>query len=150
MGDTSLFEVLVACILAALGVFIAAPSVRDFFRKWNSANWPLTGATIQKGQIGRGGPTKYAALVYRSVFGYVYSVNGTRYAGLFVIIVGSEEKASELQHRLDGVRIRVRYNPSHPETSIVQSLPREFASLVANQEPLWVNYIGGELIELNL
>ena len=150
MGDTSLFEVLVACILAAIGVSIAAPSVRDFFRKWNSANWPLTGATIQKGQIGRGGPTKYAALVYRSVFGYVYSVNGTRYAGLFVIIVGSEEKAYELQRRLDGVRVRVRYKVSHPETSIMKSLPGEFANLVANQDPVWVNYDSGELVELNL
>jgi uncharacterized protein DUF3592 len=149
VDDTSLFEVAFSWILAAIVLFSVAGSVRYFFRKWSSANWPITDATVQKGQIGRGGPSKYAVLVYRSVFGYVYSVNGTRYAGLFVIIVGSEEKASELQRRLDGVRVRVRYNVSHPETSIMQSLPGEFASFVANQDPMWVNY-GGELIGLNL
>ena len=110
----------------------------------------MTDATVQRGQIGRGGPSKYAALVYRSVFGYVYSVDGSRYVGLFVIVFGSEEKASELQRRLDGVRVTVRYDPSHPETSIVQGLPGEFAGLVANQDPMWVNYVGNELIGLNL
>ena len=150
MSDTSLFEVVFYWILAAIAVFSVAGSVRYFFRKWSSANWPMTDATVQRGQVGRGGPSKYAALVYRSVFGYIYSVNGSQYAGLFVVVVGSEEKASELQRRLDGVRVRVRYHPSHPETSIVKGLPGEFAGLVANQDPMWVNYAGNELIGLNL
>jgi len=110
----------------------------------------MTDATVQRGQVGRGGPSKYAVLVYRSIFGYVYSVNGSRYTGLFVIVVGSEEKASELQRRLDGVRVRVRYSLSYPETSIIQGLPGEFAGHVANQDPMWVNYAGDELIGLNL
>jgi len=79
----------------------------------------------------------------------MYSVNASTYTGLFVIVVGSEEKASELQHRLDGVLVRVRYSLSHPETSIIQGLPTEFAGHVANQDPMWVNY-GDELIGLNL
>jgi hypothetical protein len=105
---------------------------------------------FKEGRLVEGGRANNAAFVYRSVFGYVYSVNGSRYVGLFVIVVGSEEKASELQRRLDGVRVTVRYDPSHPETSIVQGLPGEFAGLVANQDPMWVNYVGDELIGLNL
>lgn len=79
----------------------------------------------------------------------MYSVSGRTYTGLFVIVVGSEEKASELQRRLDGARVRVRYRLSHPETSIIQGLPGEFVGYVANQDPMWVNY-GDELIGLNL
>ena len=149
MRDTSLLEAVFSWILAGIAIFSVAASVRYSFRKRSSSNWPMTDATVQRGQVGRGGPSKYAALVYRSVFGYVYSVNGSRYTGLFVIVVGSEEKASELQRRLDGVRVRVRYSLNHPETSIIQGLPGEFAGHVANQDPMWVNY-GDELIGLNL
>jgi hypothetical protein len=137
-------------IFAAITVYSVAPSVRDFFRKWNNRSWPSIDAMVQRGQVGTGGPTRNALLVYRSVFGYVYSVDGKQYVGMFLLIFRTEEKAHELQHRLNGARIKIRYDPKCPETSVVQSLPLEFADLVVNQDPQWVDYAGHEVIDLNL
>lgn len=147
--DDPILKIVHFGIWAAIVLFSVSASVLYFFRKLASSNWPMADATVQRGQVGRGGPGGKQA-GYRSVFGYVYSVNGSRYVGLFVIVVGSEEKASELQRRLDGVHVRVRYSPSRPETSIIQGLPDEFAGHVPTQDPRWINYAGDEVIGLNL
>jgi hypothetical protein len=149
VNSRSIFELLFSSILAAVAIFSLVPSVRDFFRKWSNASWPSIDATVQRGQVGQGGPTRYAALVSLSI-GYVYSVGSNQYVGTFVLVLGSEERAYEVQRRLKGACIKFRYDPKCPETSIVQSLPKEFADLVVNQDPEWVNYDGNELIDLDL
>ena len=131
-----------------MAVYFVARSIRDFFRKRNNASWPSIEATVQRGQVGTG-PTS-AVLVYRSLFGYVYSVDSKQYVGMFLFLLRSEEKARELQRKLNGARIQIRYNPKSPETSVVQSLPPEFADLVVNQDPQWINYAGHDVIDLNL
>ena len=131
-----------------MAVYFVARSIRDFFRKRNNASWPSIEATVQRGQVGTG-PTS-AVLLYRSLFGYVYSVDSKQYVGMFLFLLRSEEKARELQRKLNGARIQIRYNPKCPETSVVQSLPPEFADLVVNQDPQWINYAGHDVIDLNL
>jgi hypothetical protein len=131
-----------------MAVYFVARSIRDFFRKRNNASWPSIEATVQRGQVGTG-PTS-AVLLYRSLFGYVYSVDSKQYVGMFLFLLRSEEKARELQRKLNGARIQIRYNPKSPETSVVQSLPPEFADLVVNQDPQWINYAGHDVIDLNL
>ena len=131
-----------------MAVYFVARSIRDFFRKRNNASWPSIEATVQRGQVGTG-PTS-AVLLYRSLFGYVYSVDSKQYVGMFLFLLRSEENARELQRKLNGARIQIRYNPKSPETSVVQSLPPEFADLVVNQDPQWINYAGHDVIDLNL
>ena len=131
-----------------MAAYFVARTIRDFFRKRNNASWPSIEATVQRGQVGTG-PTS-AVLVYRSLFGYVYSVDSKQYVGMFLFLLRSEEKARELQRKLNGARIQIRYNPKSPETSVVQSLPPEFADLVVNQDPQWINYAGHDVIDLNL
>jgi len=131
-----------------MAAYFVARTIRDFFRKRNNASWPSIEATVQRGQVGTG-PTS-AVLLYRSLFGYVYSVDSKQYVGMFLFLLRSEEKARELQRKLNGARIQIRYNPKSPETSVVQSLPPEFADLVVNQDPQWINYAGHDVIDLNL
>jgi hypothetical protein len=144
----SILAIVIWLVLAAMAVYFVARSIRDFFRKRNNASWPSIGATVQRGQVGTG-PTS-AVLLYRSLFGYVYSVDSKQYVGMFLFLLRSEEKARELQRKLNGARIQIRYNPKSPETSVVQSLPPEFADLVVNQDPQWINYAGHDVIDLNL
>jgi hypothetical protein len=144
----SILAIVIWLVLAAMAVYFVARSIRDFFRKRNNASWPSIEATVQRGQVGTG-PTS-AVLLYRSLFGYVYSVDSKQYVGMFLFLLRSEEKARELQRKLNGARIQIRYNPKSPETSVVQSLPPEFADLVVNQDPQWINYAGHDVIDLNL
>jgi hypothetical protein len=148
VDSRSITVIVVLFVVAAAAVYFYVPSIRDFLRKRNSASWPSIDATVQRGQVGTG-PTS-AVLVYRSVFGYVYSVDSKRHVGVFLFLLRSEEKARELQRKLDGARIQIGYDPKCPETSVVQSLTLEFADLVVNQDPQWTNYAGHEVIDLNL
>ena len=140
-------ETIFLVIGGAAAIYYGALWVRDFYKTRNNAAWPSVDATVQRGQ---GGPGDNNRLAYRSIFGYVFTVGSNQYVGTFVLVQHSEQRADELQRKLDGVRIRIRYNSESPETSLVESLPGELASFEVKQGSDWVDYDGGEVIGLNL
>ena len=106
------------------------------FRRFQGHNWPLTTATIQKAGIGivplgKGGTPG-------SFFGYSFTVQGTRYAGLFVF-ASDQETVESLQKKLAGQMIQIRYSPLDPDVSYLAdpSDPR-FGGLTASQNPDWL------------
>ena len=66
---------------AGVALYYGALFARDFIKKRNSASWPSLDVTVQRGQVGRGGPGQDAGGVYRSVLGYIYTVGSNPYVG---------------------------------------------------------------------
>jgi hypothetical protein len=128
-------ELLVLLALFLCGLWMVSV-VRYRVRKWRARNWPSAQGTVQRGQVLRGGPTKYQAFIYRSLFGYVYKVEGLRYAGLFVLLAGDQETAESLQKQNEGKRVVVRYDPRRPQISFLQE--KELMSREILQNPSWI------------
>ena len=57
---------------------------------------------------------------YRSIFGYVFPANGSRYAGFFAVEGNNEEEAYALQKQAAGTGVTVRYDPENPDVSILE------------------------------
>ncbi len=112
------------------------PLIRYRLRKWKSKSWPTVRATIQTSQVLRGGPTRYQALIYRSLLGYEYTVSDTRYSGLFVLIADDEATTKTLRNELLGKEVVVRYNPMNPEMSFL--IEAELAGKRVVQNPMWL------------
>jgi len=129
-------------ILVALGIaFILAQvwfkQIRYFLRKWKSREWPTIQGIVQKGEILRGGPTVDSGIRYRSMLGYGYKVDDVRFAGFFVLIAGSQDTAEQFQREFDGNTVMVRYDPMHPERSLLQE--RELNGRQILQNPIWLD-----------
>jgi len=99
--------------------------------------WPVTEALIQKGAIGQLDLAE--AGVKPAVFmGYSFKVNGVRYAHCFVLF-GNEVPVHDLNRRLPGTPLQVRYNPSDPNTSfLVNYSDARFGGFVASQNPIFL------------
>jgi Protein of unknown function (DUF3592) len=129
-------ELLILLTLILCGLWTIR-AVRYRMAKWQARNWPTTDGTVQKGQVVRGGPTKFQAFVYRSLLGYVYNVDGCRYAGLFVLIASDLETAEKLQKENEGKAVIVQYDPRQPQNSFLQE--KELMGRQVIQNPLWIN-----------
>lgn len=95
------------------------PFFRYRLRKLQGRKWPTVVGMIQRGEVRRGGPTRFQALVYRSVLGYSYIVNGLRYAGFVVIIGKNQDDAEALQKQCEGKSVTVKYDPQNPDSSFL-------------------------------
>ena len=116
--------------------FWTIPFIRYRIAKRRSHRWPTVLARIETSQILRGGPTRYQALLYRSLVGYSYSVAGVRYPGLFVLIADDQATAENLGKQLVGRDVTACYNPSRPEVSLL--VESELMGRQVIQNPLWL------------
>ena len=98
---------------------LAVQSLRLAWRRSRSRNWPLAAGTVQPCSVMRGWGL-WAAGNYRSIFGYVFPANGSRYAGFFAVEANNEEEADALQKEATGTGVTVRYDPENPDVSILE------------------------------
>jgi hypothetical protein len=138
MSNRGTFEWIFWLALLSLMCWWYYIQIRYFFKRLFSRRWPSTNATIQKGAVGPiSGPKGSRANA--SFFGYGFTIQGVRYAGLFAIIA-SEEHGHKLQDSLAGGSILVRDDPSDPNTSfIADAYDPRFGGLVATQNPEWLD-----------
>jgi hypothetical protein len=116
-------------------------SYRYYSIKRRSINWPVTQGTIQKGEAKFIGPafSLWTSKIPKSLFGYSYEVNGARYIGFFAIITdtkGALGAGPDIQEKLDGKALTIRYDPMHPQRSFV--VDREVSGNEVHQGPDWV------------
>jgi hypothetical protein len=119
-----------------LGVWILVPFLRYRVDLWRSRNWPNSPGVVRRGLVLRGGPTRFQAFIYRSLFVYDYEVGGSRYAGRFAIIASDSETAEKLQTQCNGISVTVQYNPSQPKDSFLRE--RDLIGKKILQNPLWI------------
>jgi hypothetical protein len=124
-------------LLSLMGWWHAA-QIRYSFKQFSSRRWPSTNATIQRGAVGQVRGTR-GPRASASFFGYAFTIQGVRYAGLFAIIA-KEEHGHKLQASLADGSILVHYDPSDPNTSfITNAYDPPFEGLVATQSPEWID-----------
>lgn len=108
--------------------------IRYMARQYRSVRWPVADATLQKGPLGfvpigrgNGSPAFF--------MGYVYTLNGSKYAGLFALY-GSEKNVERVYKEFPNGTIRVQYDPTNPSVSYLADLrdPR-FDCLTPTQNP---------------
>jgi hypothetical protein len=107
---------------------------RYMAQQYRSAGWPVVDATLQKGPIGfvRIGEGEGTPACF---IGYVFSVNGSRYAGIFALY-GSGDNVERVHKNFPGGSIRVRYDPTNPNISSLVDLRNPlFDCLVPTQNP---------------
>jgi len=109
--------------------------------KRQSANWPVAQATIEKGEAKFNGPflSLFAGRIPKSLFGYSYRVEGIRYVGFFAIARNIGVALGEewdMQEKLNGRSLTVRYDPQHPQRSFV--VDREVLGKEVQQSPDWL------------
>jgi hypothetical protein len=78
----------------------------------------------------------WAPNIYRSVLGYAFRANESRYAGFFALEAEDEETAQLLQKKANGTRVKVRYNPENPDVSLLED-ERIFGRKMT-QNPHWL------------
>jgi hypothetical protein len=131
-------------LLALILVWCAIQFRYYFVRQW-SRRWPSVTATIQRGEVSRVSGPK-GSVAFGSFFGYAFALNGARYVGLFALI-GNEEHGQNLQNKLAGKEILVRYNPGNPNVSFVGDIyDSRFEGLTATQNPQWLDSYSGSRI----
>jgi hypothetical protein len=122
---------------AMLGVW-AFVQIRYLIRRHGRNRWPTAEAIIQKGALGNV-PIEKGATVHAGFLGYVFTVQGARYAGYFALI-GDETRVQSTYDALAGSTIQVRYNPSEPDVSFLADYKdRRFEGLKVTQSPQILN-----------
>jgi hypothetical protein len=131
------------CSLLLMMVLLGGRSCRYYFIERQSANWPSTQAIIQKCEAEFHGPmfSLWATKIPKSLFGYSYEVEPVRHIGFFAIerdIGGALGVAWDIQKKLDGKSLIVRYDPKHPNRSFVAD--REVFGKQVHQGPDWLPF----------
>ena len=127
--------------LAAQLIELLVVGIQDLrlrFREWQSRNWPTAPGTIQRCTVRRGyrGVACFlSSYRYRSVFGYSFRANESRYAGFFVLGAEDEGAADSLQKQAEGLNVTVRYNPENPDVSLL--VDDEVQGRKISQNPHW-------------
>lgn len=118
---------------------------RYYFIRYRSKRWPSATATIQKGEVSKVSGPK-GSFAFGSFLGYVFALNGARYSGLFAL-VGNEKHGQDLQIKLAGESILVRYMPNNPNVSFLVDIhDSRFDGLTATQNHQWLdNYSGSRI-----
>jgi hypothetical protein len=114
---------------------------RHYCLKCQSVAWPVTQATIEKGEANFNGPflSLLTGRVPKSLFGYSYKVEGVRYIGFFAIarnIGVALGEGWDMEQKLNGKSLTVRYDPRHPQRSFV--VDREVLGKEVQQGPDWL------------
>ena len=127
MADLVFYGLLLLVMLVVVGF-----QVRYYFRRVLSRNWPMATATIKQGFVGviaRGAGAGF--------FGYAFTVNGVEYSGRF-ILPDDWDHAEQLQRKLTGLPILVKFRPSNPRVSLLANFyDPVFEGLAATQNPYW-------------
>jgi hypothetical protein len=100
-------------------VVLAVQGLRLARRRRQSRNWPLVTGTMQRAFV-LPGWGYWSTQQYRSIFGYAFPANGSRYAGFVALQASDEQDADTLQKKLPGTSVMVRYDPGNPGVSILE------------------------------
>jgi len=114
---------------------LAIQSLRLLVRKIQSNSWTVASGTVQSFSVQRGFGF-WAPNQYRSVLGYVFRANESRYAGFFAIEANDEETAKVLQRQAEGTKVTVRFNPRNPDISLIQD--QRICGRKVTQNPHWL------------
>ena len=117
------------------GLVLAAQSIRLASRRAQSRNWPLVTGTMQRAFV-LPGWGYWSSSKYRSIFGYAFPANRSRYAGFVALEAKNEEDADVLQKQLPGTSVMVRYNPNNPDISILEE--ERIVGRMLTQNPHWL------------
>jgi hypothetical protein len=129
------------CALLLMLLLLGVRNYRYYSIKSKSVNWPVTQATIEKGEGKFNGPflSLLPGYVPKSLFGYSYKVEGIRYIGFFAITGNIDVALGEewdRQEKLNGKNLIVRYDPHHPQRSFVVDC--EVLGKQVQQGPDWL------------
>jgi hypothetical protein len=117
-------------------LILGIQSLRLYFRKRQSRNWPIASGTVQPGKVVRGHGF-WAPDSYRSILGYTFSANGSpRYSGLFALRAEHEDTAHMLQKQAASTKVKVRYNPENPDISVLED--DQILGRKITQNPHWL------------
>jgi hypothetical protein len=123
--DKALVQTIVAIVatVALIGsmIYMGVRNYRYSLLKQRSQGWPVVEAIIQKGDATFSGPflSLSAGKSPKSLFGYSYTVAGLRHFGFFAVYREDGMSALELQERLAGQKLSVRYDPDCPSRSFI-------------------------------
>jgi hypothetical protein len=116
-------------------VILAAQSLRLAWRRGRSRSWPIAPGTVHPVGV-KPGWGFLAPAQYRSIFGYAFPANGSRYAGFFAVEAGREGDALAMQKEMSGTGVTVRYDPKNPDISILEE--RRILGRRLTQNPHWL------------
>jgi hypothetical protein len=140
--DTALVEIIIPILMA---VALIGSMVYARFRNYRysllerrSQEWPQVEAIVQKGEARFRGPflAVSAGKVPKSLFGYSYAVAGLRHFGFFAVYRENGISAFELQDRLAGQKVSVRYDLDCPNRSFI--VEHEILGKPLYQNPDWI------------
>jgi hypothetical protein len=108
---------------------------RFLIRRRRSRSWPAAQGVVQVCGVELNSLAPYR---YRSVFGYAFKADGSRYAGFFVLATDDEDSATALQKQAPGTTVTVRYNRT------TRTFPPTRPKLVSNSDKSrWTNALYG-------
>jgi hypothetical protein len=116
-------------------VLLAVQTARLARRRRESRNWPLVTGTMQRAFVLRGWGY-WSTQQYRSIFGYAFPANGSRYAGFVALQAIDEQDADTLQKKLPGTSVMVRFDPENPDVSILEE--ERIVGRRLTQNPHWL------------
>jgi hypothetical protein len=116
-------------------LIVVFQNLRLSFKRRQSRGWPAAFGTVQCCCVQKGYGF-WAPNIYRSVLGYAFRANESRYAGFFALEAEDEETAQLLQKKANGTRVKVRYNPENPDVSLLED-ERIFGRKMT-QNPHWL------------
>jgi len=109
--------------------------LRFALRRSLSRSWPTATGKVQPCQVEKGMGV-WAPYRYRSVFGYAFPANGSRYAGFFALATEDEATAEKLQKAVPGTTVTVRYSPRNPDVALLED--ERIFGLGVIQNPHWL------------
>jgi hypothetical protein len=117
MGLPPLFvSVTILIFMVVWGV----PGIRYMLKKQRSKRWPVVSGTLQTGWTQRPDPWRlFFRFPYYSVLNYEYEVGEQKFVGQFILGTADQWTANSLQELARGQHVSVRYDPLHPEDSLV-------------------------------
>jgi len=124
-------EWIIGAILALIESF------RLTLRKRKSSRWPQVEGAVQPCSVLPGDASLLSSpFKYRSIFGYAFPANGSRYAGFFALEAENEATAIEWQKGLPGTAVTIRYDPRNPDVSVLANV--EILGRRVIQNPHWL------------
>jgi hypothetical protein len=138
MRESSMFDFVFFSVLLFLAGWFCWIQISYFLKRLASRRWPTIHAIVERVAVGRiVGPK--GSWMYGSFLGYTFVVQDVRYSGHFAVI-SSEERSRNLQDKLTGATLGIRYSPTDPSRSIVAD-PYDplFEGLTVTQNPEWLD-----------
>jgi hypothetical protein len=125
-----------APVVGSYGLRFVFVAIRFFVRTRRAPHWPSIPGKIERADVLPPGSSPYLRLLsFRSMFSYAYMVNGSKYWGSFVVVAEDLQSATELQQRVDGCAVMVRYDPKNPRISLLGD--KEIVGRQIIQDPMY-------------